>query len=217
MADILSQTATFVLAGGRGARLAPLTHERSQPAVPFGDRQTIDFTLLNCLHSNIIHPYVITQYQAANLTRHVRRWWLRQSAAAEAATAPVCVPAPHREYLGTADALLRNIHALEPSTRYVMVLSADHVYDMDYRDLLQFHTARNADATLAAVVYPSDLSRQFGILEVDSSGRIAGFEEKPAQPKPVPGQPGKVLANMGIYVFDVGRTKRSLILASRFI
>lgn len=115
--DILSRTATFLLAGGRGARLAPLTHQRSNPAVPFGDQRIIDFALANCLRSNLSHPSIITQYQASHLTAHVRRWWLQQSAlGADAATSPVCVSAPELDYMGTADALFRKdalIEALE--------------------------------------------------------------------------------------------------------
>src|SRR5262249_16812327 len=200
--NILSQTATFVLVRGRGARLAPLTYKRSKPAVPFGDRRIIDFVLANCLRSNLKHPSVITQYQGAHLTQHVGRWWLERSASGAAATAsPVCVPCPSQEYLGTADALFRNVQILDPNTQYVLVLSADHVYVMDYSELLQFHADRDADATLAAVVCPSESSHQFGILEVDESSRIAGFEEKPTLPKELPGRTGRVLASMGIYVF----------------
>jgi glucose-1-phosphate adenylyltransferase len=201
--NILSKTATFVLAGGRGARLAPLTSKRAKPAVPFGDRRIIDFVLSNCLRSNLKHPAIITQYQGAHLAQHVRQWWLEQSASGAAATAaPVCVPCPRQEYLGTADALFRNVQRLDPKTEYVLVLSADHIYDMDYRALLQFHADRDEDATLAAVDYPCESSHQFGILEVDGSGRITGFEEKPTHPKELPGRPGRVLASMGIYVFN---------------
>jgi glucose-1-phosphate adenylyltransferase len=201
--NILSKTATFVLAGGRGARLAPLTCKRAKPAVPFGDRRIIDFVLSNCLRSNVKHPAIITQYQGAHLTQHVRRWWLEQCASGAAATAtPVCVPCPSQEYLGTADALFRNVQLLDPKTQYVLVLSADHIYDMDYRALLQFHADSDADATLAAVDHPSESSHQFGILEVDESGSITGFEEKPTHPKELPGRPGWVLASMGIYVFN---------------
>jgi glucose-1-phosphate adenylyltransferase len=202
MHEIFSRTVTFVLAGGRGARLAPLTRDRSKPAVSFGDRRIIDFALANCLRSKLAHPFVITQYQAAHLSSHIRQWWLQQCVSdAGAMTAPVCRPAPKREYLGTADALLRNIHLLERNTQYVMVLSADHIYDMDYRELLQFHVDQGADATLAAIVYGREAAQQFGIVEVSESDRITSFEEKPAQPKELHGQPGKVLANMGIYVF----------------
>jgi glucose-1-phosphate adenylyltransferase len=201
--NILSQTATFVLAGGRGARLAPLTDKCSKPAVPFGDRRIIDFVLGNCFRSNLKHPAIITQYQGAHLAQHVGRWWLERSASGAAATAsPVCVPCPSQEYLGTADALFRNVQLLDPKTQYVLVLSADHIYEMDYRALLQFHADRDADAALAAVDYPTESSRQFGILEVDESGRITGFEEKPTHPKELPGRPGRVLASMGIYVFN---------------
>jgi glucose-1-phosphate adenylyltransferase len=200
--DVLSQTTTFLLAGGRGARLAPLTHKRSKPAVPFGDRSIIDFALANCLQSNLSHPCVITQYQASHLTQHVRRWWLQQSAlGAAAAASPVCVPAPEQDYMGTADALFRNVHLLGPRTEFVLILSADHIYEMDYRELLQFHVDRGADVTLASLVYPSESSHQFGILEVDPMNRVVGFEEKPVHPRELPGLPGRVLANMGVYVF----------------
>jgi glucose-1-phosphate adenylyltransferase len=199
---ILSQTVTFVLAGGRGARLAPLTHTRSKPAVPFGDGRIIDFVLSNCLRSNLNHPSIITQYQASHLIQHVGRWWLEQSACGAVASAsPVCMPRPSREYAGTADALFRNIPLLDSKTRYVLVLSADHIYKMDYRELLRFHVDSGAEVTLSALAHPSESSHQFGILEADELNRITGFEEKPARPKELPGKPGHVLANMGIYVF----------------
>jgi len=200
--NILLETSSFLLAGGRGSRLSPLTRRRSKPAVPFGDRCIIDFTLSNCLRSNLFGPHVITQYQAAHLIRHVRRWWLGQAASGAAvSSSPVCVPAPTPAYSGTADALFRNIHLLNRRDEHVLVLSADHIYDMDYRELLQYHVQSGADATVAAILYPIELSRQFGILEVDQENRIVDFEEKPTEPKEVPGRPGKVLANMGIYVF----------------
>ncbi len=204
--DIISRTVTFVLAGGRGERLSPLTEHRSKPAVPFGNRRIIDFTLQNCLQSNLNHPLVITQYQAAHLARHVRRWWRERSVSGGdrpplETAAPVCVPAPERAYLGTADALYRNLSALTPGIEHILILSADHIYDMDYRRLLQSHIERDADATMSVIVYPSELSRQFGILEVNQDNRICGFEEKPARPRELSGQPGRVLANMGVYVF----------------
>jgi len=203
MQEILSKTVTFILAGGRGVRLAPLTDRRAKPAVPFGDRRIIDYALINSQKSDLIHPYVLTQYQSTHLTQHVGRWWLRQSAlGADPRTNPVCVPAPSREYEGTADALLRNLHFLDQETQHVLILSADHIYDMDYRDFLRAHVDSGADATLATINYPSESSRQFGIVEVDESDRIDGFEEKPSVPKEIPGEPGRVLASMGIYVFS---------------
>jgi glucose-1-phosphate adenylyltransferase len=202
MQDILSKTVTLVLAGGRGERLAPLTSKRSKPAVPFGDRCIIDFALENCLQSNLIHPFILTQYRSAHLTQHVRRWWLcKQASLVDAETAPVCVPAPENDYMGTANALFRNLQLMNGRAEYVLVLSADHIYNMNYRELLRFHIDRGADATLGAIVYPSESSQQFGILQVDARDRIFGFEEKPKSPRELPGQPGKVLANMGIYVF----------------
>src|SRR5215470_12707326 len=141
--NILLDTSTFLLAGGRGSRLSPLTRRRSKPAVPFGDRCIIDFTLNNCMRSNLFGPHVITQYQAAHLIRHVRRWWLEQAASGAAvSSSPVCVPAPKPAYSATADALFRNIHLLNPRDQHVLVLSADHIYDMDYRELLQDHVSR---------------------------------------------------------------------------
>ena len=195
--DILSQTATFVLAGGRGARLAPLTHTRSKPAVPFGDGRIIDFVLANCLRSNLNHPSIITQYQASHLTQHVGRWWLEQSASGAVAVAsPVCVPRPSQEYSGTAGALFRNIRLLDSKSRYVLILSADHIYDMDYRELLRFHVGRGADATLAALAYPSESSHQFGILEADGLDRVTGFAEKP------PGGTDRALTIKEKYVWE---------------
>jgi glucose-1-phosphate adenylyltransferase len=111
------------------------------------------------------------------------------------------VPAPDRQYCGTADALYRNLLALRKDAEHVLILSADHIYEMDYRRLLESHVRQNADATLSAIVYPTELSSQFGILQVDTENRICGFEEKPARPREIPDKPGSVLANMGVYVF----------------
>src|SRR6266446_3366160 len=199
---ILAQTETFILAGGRGERLAPLTRDCAKPAVYFGNCRIIDFTLSNCLQSSISRPFILTQYRASHLQRQVRQRWLHHTTPeTDARVAPVCVPAPKRDYLGTADALFRNIPRLDPSTRHVLALSADHIYNMDYRVLLQCHRERDADVTVSSIVYPRERAGQFGILEVDAAERITGFEEKPFHPRPLPGQPGKVLANMGIYVF----------------
>ncbi|HEX4999170.1 MAG TPA: sugar phosphate nucleotidyltransferase [Terriglobia bacterium] len=202
MQNILDRTVTLVLAGGRGERLAPLTCERSKPAVPFGDRCIIDFVLENCLQSNLNHPFIVTQYQSAHLTRHVGRWWrCHPDFRPNATAAPVCVPAPQTNYAGTASALFRNLRLAPAGTEHVLVLSADHIYDMDYRNLLAAHAASGADVTLGSIVYPSASSHQFGILEVDATDHIVGFQEKPRSPRELPGQPGKVLANMGVYVF----------------
>jgi glucose-1-phosphate adenylyltransferase len=111
------------------------------------------------------------------------------------------VPAPERHYFGSADALFRGFQFLHQETEHVLVLSADHIYEMDYGELLRFHIDKGADATLASIVYPSRASRHFGILGIDESSRVVSFEEKPALPKELPGLPGNVLANMGVYVF----------------
>jgi glucose-1-phosphate adenylyltransferase len=199
--DIHLKTVTFILAGGRGERLAPLTRFKSKPAVPFGDGHIIDFTLANCLRANLPHPLVLTQYQPLHLTEHVGRWWLRQELSSELPeAAPVCVPPPKQAYSGSASALFENFDKVPPDAENVLVLSADHIYEMDYRPLLRFHIERDAAATLASVVYPARKSREFGIVETDESCRISGFEEKPQHPRELPGHPEKVLANMGIYV-----------------
>src|SRR5262249_34959192 len=125
-------------------------------------------------------------------------------------TAPVCLPAPKRMYLGTADALAENLREMPDGIRYVLVVSADHVYEMDYRKLLRFHVQHGGNATIGSVVYPKVASRLFGILEIDAIGRVVGFQEKPASPAELPGQPGKVLANMGIYVFSKDALLKSL-------
>ena len=186
--DVRSKTVTFILAGGKGERLDPLTRERAKPAVPFGDRRIIDFTLLNCFRSGLKHPIVLTQYKPDSLHRHVRRWWLSLAAsAANAEAAPVCVPASKgRAYRGTADALFRNIGCFNPipqsrseGPRYVVVLSADHIYEMDYTELIQFHVDHGAEATIGSIVYPRASSGQFGIMEVNDRWRVIGFEEKP--------------------------------------
>src|SRR5262245_6582563 len=193
--DIHLKTVTFILAGGRGERLAPLTRWKSKPAVPFGDGHIIDFTLANCLRANLPHPLVLTQYQPLHLTQHVGRWWLRQELSSEfPEAAPVCVPPPTQAYWGSANALFENFDKVPPDAETVLVLSADHIYEMDYRLLLRYHIERDAPATLASVVYPSRKSREFGIVEADEDGRILGFEEKPEHPRELPGHPGKVLA-----------------------
>lgn len=205
MGSVLANTVTFVLAGGRGKRLDPLTRGRAKPAVPFGDRRIIDFTLSNCLHFGLKHPFVLTQYHADSLHEHVRRWWL-SSAAPAAATeaAPVCVPATKRHaYLGTADALFRNLDFLNEA-EHVVVLSADHIYEMDYREMIRFHLDHGGAATIGAIACPRASSIRFGVMEVSDRWRVASFEEKPQNPKTLPGQPEKILASMGIYVFNAG-------------
>jgi len=197
-----SSVVAFILAGGRGERLGPLTRDRAKPAVPFGDARIIDFTLSNCLRSHLSHPYILTQYHANSLHQHVRRWWHHRAANAASGAAPVCVPSSlGASYRGTADALLQNQEKFKDA-KHVVVLSADHVYDLDYRELLRSHIETGAAATISAVVCPASSARQFGVLEVDSSWTVRGFQEKPDVPVTLPGRQDQVMASMGIYVFD---------------
>jgi glucose-1-phosphate adenylyltransferase len=202
MQNIQENTVTFVLAGGRGERLDPLTRGRAKPAVPFGDGRIIDFTLSNCLRSTLPLPYILTQYQADSLQQHVGRWWRLHAAEAAGVAVPVCVSASNgASYRGTGDALRQNIDRFTHAD-YVAVLSADHVYEMDYRELIRFHVANGAAATIGSIVYPKSFASQFGVMEVDSRWRIRSFHEKPRNPVTLPDRPDKILASMGIYVFD---------------
>lgn len=203
---ILNRTATFILAGGRGERLDPLTRGRSKPAVPFGDRCIIDFTLANTVNSGLPSPFILTQYEAESLHRHVHRWWSGNSTQTPAA----CLPAsPSNPYRGTADAIYKNLQYLA-GMDLVLVLSADHIYEMDYRKLIDHHLSCKADVTISSIVFPAEASSQFGIMQVDPSWRVVGFQEKPRIPQELPGRPGEVLANMGIYVFKASILKTAL-------
>ena len=197
-----------VLAGGKGARLDPLTRDRAKPAVPFGGAyRIIDFTLSNCLNSDIRKMFLLTQYKAMSLDRHIHIGWSRYFCREMGEFADVVPPQQRiREswYLGTADAVYQNIFLIEKEKPdYVLILAGDHVYKMNYRKLLGFHVHNNADATVSSLQVPIDVARnQLGVVEVDSNSRLIGFEEKPSDPKHIPDNPQKCLASMGIYVFS---------------
>ncbi len=203
----MKEVLAVVLAGGKGSRLEPLTRDRAKPAVPFGGiYRIVDFTLSNCLNSGVRRILVLTQYKAMSLDRHVTLGW-RNYLCRELGEFIDVVPPQQRIdeqwYQGTADAVYQNIYTLEKERpEYVVILAADHIYKMDYSKLIGVHKAKRADVTVAALrVRVKDAARQFGIMQVDGDGRVVGFEEKPAEPKPIPGDPGYCLASMGIYVF----------------
>ena len=203
---MIDNTLTFILAGGQGSRLAPLTANRSKPSVPYGGKyRIIDFTLANCLHSGLRRILVLTQYKSHSLNKHLRDGWsIFNPELGEYITA---VPAQMRHgeqwYRGTADAIFQNLYLLERSTAdYVLILSGDHIYRMDYAALLDTHNKSQADATLACMSVDVKEASAFGVVEVDADNRIVNFEEKPAQPKTLTGQPTQSLASMGIYVFS---------------
>ena len=195
-----------VLAGGKGSRLEPLTRDRAKPAVPFGGAyRIIDFTLSNCLHSRIRKILVLTQYKAASLDRHINIGW-RHLFCRELGEFIDVVPPQQRIdenwYLGTADAVYQNIYTIEKERpQYVVILAGDHIYKMDYGKLVETHIANQADMTVASLRVTKAEARDFGVMAVDETNRVVGFEEKKKDPKTIPGDPEHCLASMGVYVF----------------
>jgi len=212
--QLVRETLTLVLAGGQGERLYPLTRDRSKPAVPFGSAyRIIDFTLSNCINSGLRQIYVLTQYKSYSLDKHLQRGWNIFSY--EAGEFMYRIPPQHRVgqkwYQGTADAVYQNIYLLENRRpAHVLILSGDHIYRMDYGELLRFHSGTDGCMTLSAAVVPREGANEFGILEVDESWRVIGFEEKPENPKTIPGDPDHCLVNMGVYIFDTENLVREL-------
>ncbi|MCC6473947.1 MAG: glucose-1-phosphate adenylyltransferase [Burkholderiales bacterium] len=199
------RTVAMVLAGGRGERLAQLTDWRCKPAVPFGGKfRIIDFTLSNCVNSGIRRIGVLTQYKAQSLIRHLQRGWSLLDGRLDefVEVMPAQQQLGANWYRGTADAVFQNIDALLRSRpEYVLVLAGDHVYKMDYGRMLGEHVASDADLTVGCVEVPIAQASAFGVMAVDERGQVAAFQEKPADPKCIPGRPEHALASMGIYVF----------------
>ena len=197
----------YVLAGGRGSRLMELTSVRAKPAVYFGGKlRIIDFALSNALNSGIRRITVATQYKAHSLIRHLQRGW--NFFRPERNESFDILPASQRVaedkwYLGTADAVYQNIDIIESyAPRYIVLLAGDHIYKMDYEAMLQQHVESNADVTVGCIEVPRAEATGFGVMHVDASDRILNFQEKPADPAPMPGNPDMCLASMGIYVFE---------------
>jgi glucose-1-phosphate adenylyltransferase len=195
----------MVLAGGRGERLMPLTRDRAKPAVPFGARyRLVDFVLSTLVNSSITRIKVLTQYKSNSLNEHVSRAWNFNYSLGGFVEA---VPAQQRLgafwYRGTADAVYQNISLIfDEEPDYVCVFGGDHIYRMDVGQMLDFHRGLGARVTVAAVPVPVEGASEFGILEVDAGGKVAGFQEKPADPRPMPGRAGFALASMGNYIFE---------------
>jgi glucose-1-phosphate adenylyltransferase len=195
-----------ILAGGKGSRLEPLTRDRAKPAVPFGgDYRIVDFALSNCLNSGLRRLLLLTQYKAISLDRHVNDGWRKYFCSELGEFIDVLPPQQRIDehwYQGTADAVYQNIYSLEKERpELVLILAGDHIYKMNYRTMIEFHQEMNADLTVAALPVNPEAARQFGVMEVDEENRLIGFEEKPPQPKPMPGDEGLCLASMGVYVF----------------
>lgn len=210
----LDDTLSVVLAGGAGSRLAPLTKDRAKPAVPFGGiYRIIDFTLANCLHSGLHRVLVFTQYKSHSLQKHLRDGWSIFNPELGEYITPV--PPQMRKgddwYQGTADAIYQNIFLLERSeAKYVIVLSGDHIYRMDYAGMIEAHKRSNSDVSVACMQVPLKEASAFGVMTVDEMQRIVDFEEKPESPKPLPGNPELACVSMGIYVFSMNLLLESL-------
>ena len=196
----------IVLAGGRGSRLEPLTRDRAKPAVPFGGiYRIIDFTLSNCINSDIRKILVLTQYKANSLYRHLDEGW--KFLCRELGEYIEVIPPQQRIaemwYQGTADAIYQNVYTIEKAApRDTLILAGDHIYKMNYARMIDCHRGNRADLTIACLPVLRSQSREFGVIAVDDNQRVTSFREKPKDPPGMPGQPDKVLASMGIYVFN---------------
>ena len=204
--QLTKASVALVLAGGRGSRLMQLTSERAKPAVPFGGKfRIIDFTLSNCVNSGVRRIGVLTQYKAHSLIQHIQRGWSFLDGRFDefVQLLPAQQQIEESWYRGTADAVFQNIGMLRRhAPRHVLVLAGDHVYKMDYGRMLAAHVETGADVTVGCVDVPLRDASAFGVMTVDASGRVAGFAEKPAQPRAMPGNAERALVSMGIYVFN---------------
>ncbi|MEW6535654.1 MAG: glucose-1-phosphate adenylyltransferase [Candidatus Auribacterota bacterium] len=206
---------TFILAGGKGERLYPLTKDRAKPAVPFGGiYRIIDFTLSNCLNAGIRRIIVLTQYKSFSLNRHLLRGWnlFRNELGEFFDVIPPQQRISRAWYRGTADAIYQNIYAIEnDKPDLVLILSGDHIYKMDYRKMVQYHIEKQAALTIGAIEVDIEEAHHFGIIGIDANNRVTCFQEKPKKdPRHIPGKPNKALASMGIYVFNTAEMVRAL-------
>jgi glucose-1-phosphate adenylyltransferase len=203
---VIFNAVAFILAGGVGARLHSLTKDRAKPAVPFGGKyRIIDFTLSNCVNSGIRKIFVLPQYKSHSLVRHTRDAWNILSPELNEFITHLSPQMRVGEdwYKGTADAVYQNIYHLEQvEGDYVLILSGDHIYKMDYSQFIRQHHKKRADLTIATVDVPVCEAGRFGVIEADSEGRVRGFEEKPQNPKCMPGRSDRALVSMGIYIFN---------------
>jgi glucose-1-phosphate adenylyltransferase len=196
---------TLILAGGKGTRLEPLTRDRAKPAVPFGGLyRIIDFTLSNCINSDLRRVLVLTQYKARSLSRHIGAGWsfLPRELDEYIEVLPPQQRIDENWYKGTADAIYQNIYSIEKANpRYVVILAGDHIYKMDYGHMIRAHVERGAELTIGCIPVPRKEGVHFGIMDVDKHDHVVGFLEKPAEPPELADMPGQTLASMGIYVF----------------
>ncbi len=211
----LQNTVVMILAGGQGERLSPLTRDRAKPGVPFGGTyRIIDFALSNCINSGMRRILVMTQYKSFSLQRHIQTAWeLFNPVMGEYINV---IPPQQRNvsrwYGGTADAIYQNIYMLEQEKpAYVVILSGDHIYKMDYAKMLNFHMEHGADLTISCTRVPRAEASRFGIAQADATGRIEGFMEKPTDPPPIPGDEEFSYSSMGVYIFSTEKLVRRVI------
>jgi glucose-1-phosphate adenylyltransferase len=211
----MKKTLCILMAGGKGERLYPLTKARAKPSVRFGGiYRIVDFTLSNCLNSDIRRIYVLTQYRSVSLDRHIRLGWSVFSH--ELGEFIECIPPQQRNvdrwYRGTADSIYQNIHILQRERpERVLILSGDHVYKMNYNDMLASHIEKQAELTVAGVEVDRSLASAFGIIGSDEEFRIVDWEEKPKNPKPVPGKTDVSFVSMGVYIFNTETLVKNVI------
>ena len=197
----------MVLAGGEGKRLMPLTADRAKPAVPFaGSYRLVDFALSNLINSGLRRIVVLTQYKSHSMDRHISQTWrMSPLLGGYVASIPAQQRLGKRWFTGSADAILQSMNSLsDERPDYVVVVGADHVYRMDFDQMLQSHIESGMEATVAAIRQPIEICNQFGVIEVDAKNqtKIASFKEKPQDPAPVPGDPTQALVSMGNYIFN---------------
>jgi glucose-1-phosphate adenylyltransferase len=211
----VNKVQTIVMAGGAGERLQPLTRGRSKASVPFGGKYLIvDFTLSNCINSGIRQISVLTQYLSDSLHKHIQNGW--GISGSRLGDYIYCVPAQQKVgtdwYRGTADAIRQNLDLVKGKAGDpVLILSGDHIYKMDYRQIVDYHEMKKADITISAIrVRPEEAAERLGVIEEDENHRVVGFYEKPPQPKTIAEAPEHVLGSMGVYVFRAGVLREAL-------
>ena len=212
---LTKNTVALILAGGKGSRLKNLTDWRAKPAVPFGGKfRIIDFPLSNCMNSGVRRIGVVTQYKSHSLMQHIQRGWgfLRGEFNEFVDLLPAQQRIQEEWYKGTADAVFQNLDILRTTgAEYVLILAGDHIYKMDYGQMLASHVRNKADMTVACVNVPISESKAFGVMGVDEGDRVIAFDEKPDNAPGLPDKPDQILASMGIYVFNAAFLYEQLI------
>jgi len=211
--ELSARARTFILAGGRGDRLFPLTADRPKPTVPFGGVfRIVDFTLLNCRYSGLTGLRLLTQHNHEQVHQYVSQNWGQHCGWRQNENDFKCLPpAKGKVYRGTADAVFQNLMNEEPLPEFVLILSADHIYRMDYRQMLRIHAATGAGLTIGTVERPLEEASRYGVVSLAENSRVVRFEEKPGRPQPLPGNPRAAQVSMGIYAFRTDCLRQALL------